>query len=212
MRRRKRIRIAVGVMFGMAAIGLTGCAGTPDPSILAGATAGASPAIEQQLVWVGTGTSYIWSDGEWIRTPGSDYEFLVRQNRFGDHWESLKVQNRTHPDYDGSAGPADQQHFFRIEYGAPTAEGDLPITLRSTYGDGHGVSDREYREAALEFEAVGVSRFAPYNRFRITQHYRYDEGVLDETVELFMLENDGTESPFAKIEERARIFTSDDML
>lgn len=212
MKSRRVFRNAGIALFGISVVMLAGCAGSPDPSILAGATAGASPAIEQQLVWVGTGTSYIWSDGEWIRTPGSDYEFLVRQNRFADHWESLKVQNRSHPDYDGSAGPADQQHFFRIEYGAPSAEGDLPITLRSTYGDGHGVSDRQYREATLEFEAAGVSRFAPYNRFRITQHYRYDEGLLDETVELFKLQDDGTESPFAKIEERARIFTSDDTL
>jgi hypothetical protein len=146
----------------------------------------------------------------WVRTPASDYEFLVRQNRFPDHWESLKVQNRTDPDYDGSAGPADQQHFFLIEYGRPNAEGNLPITLRSTYGDGTGLSDTEYRKAVIEFEAEGVSRFAPYNRFRITQHYLYEEGLLEETVELFKLKDDGTETPFVKVEERARIFTADD--
>ena len=182
-----------------------GCAGGPEPSVLAGATPGASRAVDEQVVWVGNGTAYLYQDGEWVRTPESDYEFLVRQNRFADHWESLKVQNRTHPDYDGSAGPADQQHFFLIEYGQESG-GRLPVTLHSTYGDGSGSADPQYREAVLEFSAAGVSRFAPYNRFRITQHYLYEEGRLEETVELFKLEDDGTESPFVRIEERATIF------
>lgn len=187
---------------------LAACAAGPDPSILAGATTGVQQEMERQLLWVGTGASSIWRDDAWVRTPASDYEFIVRQNRFPGYWESLKVQNRTNPDYDGSAGPADQQHLFRIEYGAPNAEGNLPLTLRSTYGDGAGITDAEYRETVIEFEAKGVSPFAPYNRFRISQHYRYEEGVLEETVELFKLKGDGTETPFVKIEERARIFTS----
>jgi hypothetical protein len=193
---------AVGVA---AALFAVGCAGGPEASVLSGATPLSSPALDEQLVWVGNGTAYVYQDEGWVRTPESDYEFLVRQNRFSDHWESLKVQNRTHPDYDGSAGPADQQHFFLINYG-PESGGRLPVTLRSTYGDGSGVADPEYREAVLEFSAAGVSRFAPYNRFRITQHYVYEEGRLEETVELFKLEDDGTESPFVRIEERAIIF------
>lgn len=180
------------------------CAGTPDPSVLAG-TAATPVGSTDQLVWVGHGESFIYADGQWIRTPESDYEFLVRQNRFADRWESLKVQNRTHPDYDGSAGAADQQHAFLIQYG-PYAGGRVPITLQSTYGDGDGFTDPEFREAVLEFEATDVSRFAPYNRFRITQRYLYEQGRLEETVELFKLEDDGTETPFVRIEERARMF------
>jgi hypothetical protein len=206
MTARTIIHTAWIAIFAISVVLLVGCAGSPDPSILAGSTMGVQPEMERQILWVGTGTSSIWRDGVWVRTPASDYEFLVRQNRFPDHWESLKVQNRTDPDYDGSAGPADQQHFFLIEYGRPNAEGNLPITLRSTYGDGTGLSDTEYRKAVIEFEAEGVSRFAPYNRFRITQHYLYEEGLLEETVELFKLKDDGTETPFVKVEERARIF------
>jgi len=58
----------------------------------------------------------------------------------------------------------------------------------------------------LEFEAEGVSRFAPYNRFRITQEYRYEAGELRETVELYKVDGDGREYPFARIDEEARMF------
>ena len=51
----------------------------------------------------------------------------------------------------------------------------------------------------------GSRCFAPYNTMRITQHSKYEEGILLETVELFKL-SDGKETPFSKIEERAVIF------
>jgi hypothetical protein len=160
----------------------------------------------QRWVWVGEGTSYRHGARGWERTPSHDYEFLVRQDRFADRWLSLKVQNRTHAGYDGRAGAADQQHGFAIDLGAIEPDGRVPLRLRSTYGDGTGHGDAEFRHAVLEFQAAGVSRFAPYDRFRITQHYRYEDGQLDETVELFRLGRDGAERPFAKIEERARLF------
>ncbi len=159
----------------------------------------------ERWVWVGEGTAYRYVHGACERTPTQDYDFLVRQDRYPGRWLSLKTQNRTHPDYDGRAGPADQQHAFAIELAAPDADGRLALRLRSTYGDGEGQGDREFRRAVLEFRAAGVGRFAPYDRFRITQHYRYDEGQLDETVELFRLGRDGAERPFVRIEERARL-------
>lgn len=160
----------------------------------------------ERWVWVGEGTSYRHADGGWQRTPTNDYDFLVRQDRHAGRWLSLKVQNRTHPGYDGRAGAADQQHAFAIDLETPGPDGRVALRLRSSYGDGGGHGDAEFRHAVLEFRAAGVSRFAPYDRFRITQHYRYEEGRLDETVELFRLGRDGAERPFAKIEERARLF------
>jgi len=160
----------------------------------------------ERWVWVGEGTAYRHVGGGWERTPTQDYAFLVRQDRYAGHWLSLKVQNRTHPGYDGRAGAADQQHAFAIEIGAPGPDGRLALGLRSTYGDGGGHGDAEFRHAVLTFRAAGASRFAPYDRFRITQHYRYEDGRLDETVELFKLARDGSERPFARIEERARLF------
>jgi hypothetical protein len=187
---------------------IASCASMTEPSVLAATFKDDGAEAISQLVWVGTGTTYIFEDGRWLRTPEQDYEFLVRQNRFENHWESLKVQNRIHPEYDGTAGPADQQHFFKISYGKPNESGQLPIILESTYGNGTGESDLQFHEAILEFEAEGVSSFAPYNRFRITQEYRYEEGLLLETVELFKLTKDGVELPFVKINESARIFSN----
>jgi hypothetical protein len=180
---------------------LAGCSTTP--SIIAESST--VPPVEQ-LVWVGTGTSWVFADGEWLRTPDQDYQFLVRQNRYADRWESLKVQNRTHPAYDGTAGPSDQQHFFAITFGDADSDGRIATALASTYGDGGGWTDHGYRHAMLEFEAEGVSRFAPYNRFRITQEYRYEAGELRETVELYKVDGDGREYPFARIDEEARMF------
>lgn len=183
---------------------LTACGSAP-PSVLS--QMGAQPEVraERELVWVGTGTSYVHDDGVWRRTPAQDYTFLVHQRRVGARWESLKVQNRHRPGYDGLAGPPDQQHMFVLEY-APPVSGARAIRVRSTYGDGQGTTDTTFERATLEFRARDVSRFAPYNWFRITQHYDYAKGTLRERVELFYREEDGTERPFARIEERARFF------
>ena len=50
-----------------------------------------------------------------------------------------------------------------------------------------------------------AGKFIPYNKFRITQNYNYEEGVLTETVELIK-EKDGKETPFMKNEETALIY------
>ena len=157
-------------------------------------------------MWVGTGTSYKYEENGWVRTPEQDYEFLVRQNRFEDRWESLKVQNRPAAGYDGTAGEADQQHFFAIEYGGLNADGKLPVTVTSTYGDGLGSSDPDFEHALLEIDA-NVSRFAPYNTIRIEQDYDYEEGTLTETVLLLEVSADGDERPFVRVREHARIFS-----
>lgn len=181
---------------------LTGCV-TGESSVLTGAERDRDPV--RQLVWVGTGTAWRFENDTWVRTPDQDYEFLVRQNRYDGYWESLKVQNRTAADYDGAAGAADQQHFFRITYRDPDAGGALPVTVDSTYGNGSGTSDPDFERALLEIDAT-VSRLAPYNTIRIDQHYDYHRGVLRETVLLLEVADDGTEHPFVRIDEEARIF------
>ena len=57
------IRTGWIVIVAVSAVLLTACAGNPDPSILAGTTTGVQSGIEQQLLWVGTGTSSLWRDG-----------------------------------------------------------------------------------------------------------------------------------------------------
>jgi hypothetical protein len=162
------------------------------------------PAAETTLVWVGTGESYVWMNGQWQRTPAQDYEFSVVQRRYRDRWESLKTQSRRHPAYDGSAGARDQVQYFRLGLSADTAAADVRFTLQSSFGDGEGQADREFRKGRMEFDARGVSMFAPFNRYRITQDYLYDQGELRETVELFKAKG-GAETPFVKVEERASL-------
>ena len=65
--------------------------------------------------------------------------------------------------------------------------------------------DQEFRQQQFQLAVDNISSFAPYNTIRITQHYQYEAGILEETVELFKLEGK-TEIPFVKIEEKAFIF------
>ena len=163
------------------------------------------PPSDNMLVWVGTGSASVFDAGAWKRAPQHDYEFSVTQRRYADRWESVKVQHRRHPDYDGSAGPRDQVNFFKTELSAPTAAAELKFKLLTSFGDGTGRIDSQFRAATMEFEARDISSFAPFNRFRITQQYRYEQGELMEVVELFKAKG-GTENPFMRFEERADLF------
>jgi hypothetical protein len=65
--------------------------------------------------------------------------------------------------------------------------------------------DPEFRAGGMEFDAKDISMFAPFNRYRITQQYRYEQGELIEIVELF--KKKGTmETPFMRFEEQAGLF------
>jgi hypothetical protein len=159
------------------------------------------------LVWLGTGTAFAWADGRWQRMPPHDYEFSVVQRRHVERWESVKVQHRRHPAYDGSAGARDQVNAFRVVFDVPaTSSSPGSATVLSSFGDGTSRFDREFRQASLDFEARGVSSFAPFNRYRITQEYRYEAGELIETVELY--KRSGSDQPFMKFEERATMFAA----
>ena len=162
------------------------------------------PPSRNLLVWVGTGSASVHVDGAWRRAPGHDYEFSVTQRRYGDRWESIKVQHRRHPDYDGSAGARDQVHYFKLELPAAGTGSSLNFGLRSSFGDGSGRIDPEFRAGSMEFDARDISMFAPFNRYRISQQYRYELGELSEVVELF--KKKGTaETPFMRFEERASL-------
>lgn len=155
------------------------------------------------IVWVGTGKSYVYLDGKYVRNESNDYSFEVVQRRYSNTWKSIKNMHRIHPDYDGKAGEREQTMFFEIKF---SKQGEQIVSeINSSLGKGAGVSDNEFREQTIQFSAEGVSSFAPYNTYRITQQYKYEEGVLIETVELFKLEDD-KETPFAKIQEKAYIF------
>lgn len=186
---------------GILLIGALVSCGTVDPSILQEH----SGEYVERIIWVGFGESYLYIDEEWQRSPSFDYSFIVKQNRLENRWESHKIQNRTASDYDGLAGPADQQHSFIIQYHAEE-EGRIPFDLTSTYGNGGGIIDADLRFATMQFSVPDAGFFSPYNQYRISQEYDYERGTLVETVELFLLDKAGNEVPYAKIEERAVMY------
>ncbi|WP_438023666.1 hypothetical protein [Sorangium sp. So ce233] len=181
----------------------SGCGGLPPSPLPPAITAAADP--EVTLVWVGRGESERFTEGQWVRTPESDYDFSVVQRRYKGRWDSIKEMHRRHPGYDGSAGPRDQVLHFALEVGA--AQGpDVPVVVRSTLGDGEGRADPEFRRSRIEMRARDVSSFAPFNAYRITQQYQYGEGQLVEMVELIERDGEGREDPFVRIRERAALF------
>jgi len=93
--------------------------------------------------------------------------------------------------------------YFEVDY---KKQGDKLISdLHTSLGNGHGTSDREFRHQTMEMEA-NISKYAPYNMIRITQEYKYEEGLLLETVELYKKDKNGTEIPFMKNEESAYFY------
>lgn len=163
------------------------------------------PTLEDNysILWVGSGQAYVYKDGKYQRSESNDYSFEVVQRRYGNAWKSIKNMHRIHPEYDGKAGEREQTMFFAIDF--VKENNKITSSINSSLGSGTGVSDEEFREQVIQFSVDGISSFAPYNTMRITQHYKYEEGILLETVELFKLEDD-KETPFSKIEEKAVIF------
>ncbi|WP_426730583.1 hypothetical protein [Myxococcus faecalis] len=174
------------------------CASTAPGALPLRAEKGPEP--EVTLLWVGEAQAERFEEGAWKRVPAFDYEFTVEQRRFGNHWESVKHLRRRHPDYDGSAGPREQTMFFRVDLGAVESSGRVALKLVSTLGPGEGTTDRAFREAKLVFRPE-LSSFAPFDTYRIQQHYEYEQGLLKETVSL-----DKGERPWVRNHERAGLF------
>jgi len=194
-------RLTVLMTF-IAALALSSCSSTGQSNIPESKTL-LSTTDNYSIVWVGGGQAYTYVNGQYERSESNDYSFEVVQRRYGNAWKSVKNMHRIHPDYDGKSGPREQTMFFGLNF--QEVDGNIVSTLKSTLGSGAGTSDKEFREQTLQFAAEGISLYAPYNTFRITQHYKYEEGLLMETVELFKLKG-SLEIPFIKIEETAQIF------
>lgn len=183
----------------IAALTLTACH-PKAPTWIPLSAQSATPQSDITLVWVGRGECDRFEDGRWVRRPELDYEFSVEQRRRGPHWSSIKSMRRHHPDYDGSAGPRAQTYFFEIDFAGADHDGRVAARLTTSLGSGSGVADREFRNAVLDIRA-DVSRFAPFDRYRITQSYQYEQGRLEELVEL----SDG-DRPWVRNREVAVLF------
>lgn len=154
-------------------------------------------------VYVGAGAAYRFAHDRWERMPSYDYEFSVVQRFRDDGWESVKEIYRRHPGYDGRAGDRDQTLYFRVTTG-PGGGNSRTLDVQSSWGQGRGTADADLRNVVVEF-SPDISRFAPFNAFRITQKFSYDEGRLRETVEIFKRQV-GKERPFMKVEEEADMY------
>ncbi|WP_028980332.1 hypothetical protein [Sporocytophaga myxococcoides] len=154
------------------------------------------------IIWNGVSHAYRYENKTWIRDEQYDYQFDVIQKRYDNLWKSIKSLHRIHPEYDGKAGDRDQTMYFELAYNSLNDSNKVISTIISTLGDGTGLCDPEFRNSQLIMYVKEPSSFLPYNKFRITQHYNYEEGLLTETVEL-LNEKDGIETPFMKNEETA---------
>ena len=156
------------------------------------------------IIWNGISEAYRYEDEKWMRAETYDYQFDVIQKRYDNHWKSVKSLHRMHPDYDGKAGDRDQTMYFEALY-KQLKDGKVQSVINSSIGNGTGISDPEFRNSVMTMYVENPSAFMPYNKFKITQHYNYEEGILTETVELIK-EKDGKEIPFMKNEEKALFF------
>nr|MCU0451871.1 hypothetical protein [Bernardetiaceae bacterium] len=156
------------------------------------------------IIWNGISKAYRYENGQWLRAESYDYQFDVVQKRYDNRWKSVKSLHRIHPDYDGRAGARDQTMYFEVAY-QNLVDGKVQAAIQASLGNGTGTTDPEFRQSTLTMYVPNASRFMPYNKFRITQNYDYEKGVLTETVELID-EKDGKETPFMKNEETALIF------
>jgi hypothetical protein len=156
------------------------------------------------IIWNGVSRAYRFTNSQWVRAENYDYQFDVVQKRYDNQWKSIKSLHRIHPGYDGKAGSRNQTMYFDVAYKS-LADGKVNSVIHSSLGAGTGTSDTAFRETALMMYADHANRFMPYNKYRITQHYNYEAGLLRETVELIK-EKDGKEIPFMKNEEIAFIF------
>jgi len=156
------------------------------------------------IIWNGISKAYRYENGEWKRAENYDYQFNVIQKRYDNRWKSFKSLQRIHPEYDGKAGDRNQTMYFEVAYNN-LIDGKVQAVINSSLGNGTGTTDTEFRKSVLTMYVPNASKFMPYNKFRITQNYNYEEGVLTETVELIK-EKDGKEIPFMKNEETAFIF------
>ncbi|MCB0651566.1 MAG: hypothetical protein KDC85_09860 [Saprospiraceae bacterium] len=156
------------------------------------------------IIWNGISEAYRYENGQWLRAESYDYQFDVVQKRYDKHWKSVKSLHRIHPDYDGKAGDRDQTMYFEVDY-KNLVDQKVEAVINSSLGNGTGTTDNEFRQSVLTMYVPNASKFMPYNKFRITQHYNYEEGLLTETVELIK-EKDGKDIPFMKNQETALIF------
>jgi hypothetical protein len=165
----------------------------------------APPAVPSSTsVFAGHARAFRFTDGAWVAAPEHDYDFLVLERRFADHWDAVKEIHRRHPRYNGRAGPRDQTLYFSVRF-SPAAGGGYDLVASSTLGSGSGHQKAGDGGFVVELTAAQKGWFVPFDTIRIRQDRPADSGRLAETVEL-LSRRKGQETPFMKMEEEGLIY------
>jgi hypothetical protein len=154
----------------------------------------------------GRGEAYRFEKGGWQKAPEYNYEFVVLKRNYDGWWETIKEMHRRHPGYNGLAGPRDETLHFTVHY-SPEPDGRIRLTIGGAFGPGSGYADADFRHVVAEFKVSHLKWFYPFNTYRLTQVYDYEEGIMRETVELLEIK-DGRETPFMKMEEQSEMYFS----
>ena len=182
-------------------VALTGCSSLTTPLPL---TDSPPLAPSSSSVFAGHARAFRFVKEAWVAAPDYDYDFLVLERRFADHWEAIKEIHRRHPRYDGRAGPRDQTLYFSVRK-TPAADGGFDLVAEGSAGSGSGHEKAGGGGLVLELASARKGWFIPFDTLRIRQDRASSEGRLEETVELFSKGKAG-EVPFMKMEEEGLIY------
>lgn len=156
------------------------------------------PTPEALYTWVGRGEGSVLRDGAWVRDPAGDYDYVVVQRRYSEHWEVTKEMDYRHPDH---RGKRHSSLYFRVVQRGSDADGKIVFSVVSSLGQGIGTATQGFTHQDILLNA-GVPTFLPFSHFRFTQDFDYTLGTLVELVELVDLP---AERVFYRIEERATL-------
>jgi len=198
LERGRRRRIAILLLL---AAFLVGCSSTTSPLPL---TDTPQPVPSSSSVFAGHARAFRFADGAWVVAPEYDYDFLVFERRFADHWEAIKEIHRRHPKYDGRAGPRDQTLYFFVRM-SPAPDGGHDLVAECSLGRGTGHEKAGGGGLVLELASSQKGWFVPFDTIRIRQERPAVEGRIQETVEL-LSKGKGREVPFMKMEEEGLIY------
>jgi hypothetical protein len=161
------------------------------------------PAPASSSAFAGHAVAFRFAEGMWVAAPEYDYDFLVLERRFSDHWEAIKEIHRRHSKYDGRAGPRDQTLYFRVRM-SPAADGGHDLVVEGSLGRGSG-HEKAGGGLVLELASAQKGWFIPFDTVRIRQERPASEGRVQETVEL-LSKGKGREIPFMKMEEDGLVY------
>jgi hypothetical protein len=162
------------------------------------------PAALSSTVFAGHARAFRFVNGDWTADPGYDYDLLVIERQFADHWETVKEIHHRSPSYDGRAGPRAQTLYFVVRT-SPAADGGLDLMVEGTLGAGKGHEGAHGSGLVLELAAAKKGWLVPFDTIRIRQIRGTKRGRFEEIVELFS-RREGREIPFMKFEEEGTIY------